>query len=1340
MTSAENPKYTVNTTFASTVTAAQTKAAKIVTDNASKTDNEKLIAYKNAICNLVSYNDDAASDNYTGGYGNPWQLLWVFDGIDSTNVVCEGYSKAFQYLCDLTSFSSDKVKAISVTGEMDVSGSEDEPEGHMWNIVTLANGNHYMVDVTNCDTGTVGAPDLLFLVGFDDGNYENGYTFLCGSSSIKYTYDSNAKATYGESELTLIAKSEDTTIDVPVAVTDLVYNGTEQTGVEAGTGYTLSGDFKGTNKGTYTATATLKEGYHWSDGTTDAKTIVWSIAGKSITDQSVSISLDSASFTYNGVAQTPTVTVKDGSSTLAATTDYTLSYQKKTEENAWTGFTGEIKDAGTYRVVVSGKGNYKDSCEQDFIINKAELTVTQQPQAEDLTYTGTAQELITAGSVEGGTLEYSLDNSTWSVTVPSGTDAKTYDVWWRVTGDENHNDVSSTKIDPSPEIKKIALTVAANNQTITYGDTIKQMDCSVTGNVINGHGLDIILSTNEENTQIIPSVTISANGTDVTKNYNIQTVNGTLTVNNAILTVTPTGGQTKVYGEIDPTFAYTVSGLVYDDNESVITGELARASGEDARGYEISIGTLSATNYDITVISGVMFIIEPKPITGATVLLNKPESLIYDGNPKEVSVASVTLDGKVLLEGTDYSVSADDLTGTERGTYTVTVTGHGNYTGSTSIDWAITDKPMTVSALDVNVTYDGQSHGITVNVTVPENGWTVKYGKTGGNYDLDASPTITDAGKMTVYYKVTADDYADYTGFATVSISKANASITSAPAPIANLIANGQAQTLVTAGSANGGTMQYAIGMNATTAPSSGWDTELPTGTNVGTYYVWYKAVGKPNYNDTASFCVQASIAVNQEEEDRKAAEAKAAADKAAFADEKTTQKTAADALAVNGDSAACQQLIQTAKAQIDALTYDESKNVTDNKAAIAAIVTKLSNDLATQRAAEKAAADKAAADKTAAEKAAAEKAAAEKAAAEKAAAEKAAAEKAAAEKAAAEKAATEKAEADKTAAGTVTTYLRSLSSASSKASVAETRTMYNALTEDQKQLVAGEDLAKLENAERAVEVTVAIEQLTSSSTKADVEAARAKYNALSEAQKQFVSADTVTALTNAEKAAEEAANKPVTGAFNDSTGSYTITENKTAIYEKPAKVESKIMVPDTVDVPTVGGGTITVPVTEIKEKAFSSVKKKLTELTIGNNVEIIGKSACEKCEKLTTIKGGAAVKEIRDKAFASCTKLKKVPTFSNLVKIGKSAFTKAKALTKFVFGEFVSSIGSKAFYECGKLKTLTFKGTVKLSVASKAFDKIASNAKATIKKAVKKDYTKVLKKGKLKESQIKAK
>ncbi len=71
---------------------------------------------------------------------------------------------------------------------------------------------------------------------------------------------------------------ENKNIAVPAAATGLVYNGSEQTGVAEGEGYTLSGDAKATNAGSYTATATPAKGYAWPDGSTDAKTIEWSIA------------------------------------------------------------------------------------------------------------------------------------------------------------------------------------------------------------------------------------------------------------------------------------------------------------------------------------------------------------------------------------------------------------------------------------------------------------------------------------------------------------------------------------------------------------------------------------------------------------------------------------------------------------------------------------------------------------------------------------------------------------------------------------------------------------------------------------------------------------------------------------------------------------------------------------------------------------------------------------------------------------------------------------------------------------------------------------------------------
>ena len=76
--------------------------------------------------------------------------------------------------------------------------------------------------------------------------------------------------------------------------------------------------------------------------------------------------------------------------------------------------------------------------------------------------------------------------------------------------------------------------------------------------------------------------------------------------------------------------------------------------------------------------------------------------------------------------------------------------------------------------------------------------------------------------------------------------------ITKAPAA-KELTQNGQAQELVTAGTAEGGTVVYAPGTDADTAPAaSAYSETIPTGTSVGTYYVWYKAVGDADHTDTA--------------------------------------------------------------------------------------------------------------------------------------------------------------------------------------------------------------------------------------------------------------------------------------------------------------------------------------------------------------------------------------------------------------------------------------------------------------------------------------------------------
>lgn len=181
--------FTVDSTKTSGVKAAADNAKAIAAKYQGQSDYEKLVAYCQEICDLVTYYDDAATD-VSMPYGNPWQLIWVFDGNPDTNVVCEGYAKAFQYLCDLSG-----LECYTIAGDTD--------GGHMWNIVTLA-GKNYLVDVTNCDIDKAGTfNDELFLAG-TKANADGSYTFpIFVVDEITYVYDDDQWGLFGKEILTL---------------------------------------------------------------------------------------------------------------------------------------------------------------------------------------------------------------------------------------------------------------------------------------------------------------------------------------------------------------------------------------------------------------------------------------------------------------------------------------------------------------------------------------------------------------------------------------------------------------------------------------------------------------------------------------------------------------------------------------------------------------------------------------------------------------------------------------------------------------------------------------------------------------------------------------------------------------------------------------------------------------------------------------------------------------------------------------------------------------------------------------------------------------------------------
>lgn len=172
----------VDTSKINSAKAAAANAQEIAARYADTDDYHKILGFRNEICSLVSYDNYAASSQPSEVGIDPWQMVYVFDGNPNTNVVCEGYAKAFQYLCDLSG-----IECYTVTGTMNT-------YGHMWNIVTLE-GENYLVDITNCDTGGIGYPDKLLLAGSADSTAA-GLSVNIGGNTVSYSYKPDTVSIY----------------------------------------------------------------------------------------------------------------------------------------------------------------------------------------------------------------------------------------------------------------------------------------------------------------------------------------------------------------------------------------------------------------------------------------------------------------------------------------------------------------------------------------------------------------------------------------------------------------------------------------------------------------------------------------------------------------------------------------------------------------------------------------------------------------------------------------------------------------------------------------------------------------------------------------------------------------------------------------------------------------------------------------------------------------------------------------------------------------------------------------------------------------------------------------
>lgn len=394
--------------------------------------------------------------------------------------------------------------------------------------------------------------------------------------------------------------------------------------------------------------------------------------------------------------------------------------------------------AGKHIFRFSATCNGYKKMSQDIVVTvqKANIRSTPPTAQENLTYTGREQALITAGSVtSGGTMQYSLtENGTYSQDIPTGTDAGAYTVWYRVIGDENHNNTAPVSV--AVRIGKKPLTITgvtaaskpydgttnADITSVTFDNVTlnRGTDYTVTArfddaSVGNGKNITATVTLMEQTTKNYAlkqsSFTTTGNITkaavpDFTKETALTIVNGHEKTYTVALPALPTLETPKEYGTVTygaPTV--NLSSTYYADGAKVEDGKLILPIQKNDVKTTGSVGTVTvaikSTNYaDITLTVNVNATNKLVP----TVTAPTANALTYNGAEQALVTAGKTTGGTMLyrLDGSKWSEQLP--TAKNAGKYTVwyKVQGNAEYAdvAEQSLTVTVAKKSVTVTALD----------------------------------------------------------------------------------------------------------------------------------------------------------------------------------------------------------------------------------------------------------------------------------------------------------------------------------------------------------------------------------------------------------------------------------------------------------------------------------------------------------------------------------------------------------------------------------------------------------------------------------------------------------------
>ncbi|SEA64404.1 hypothetical protein SAMN05216349_12049 [Oribacterium sp. KHPX15] len=629
--------------------------------------------------------------------------------------------------------------------------------------------------------------------------------------------------------------------------------------------------------------------------------------------------------TIEGVGDNPTLTIRSGSTTSAASVgikaynltiknctvdvqagNATSSVSKGIQTNNLTIINSNVTATaqnGSYSYGIGGGGTVT----ADFD-NKSTVTVKGNKYA--------INGSVKHASAGTGYENYDMSDENPAAIEPSPDEAKTY------------NTYKAIKFDPPPHTHDF--TYSASGATITAecteGDctlplddnnkhtvtrTLSAADATYTGSAYTGASLSdttawtgagltapTIVYEGRGDTTYAKSTTAPTNAGTYTASITVdtdKTATADFTISPIALTIDTATATNRTY--VKDSTDVTISGVTFkdsseqsvaltlgEDQDYTVTGTMTDANAGDGKTVDVTV-TLKNTNYSLATNTTTTTVDISK--ADAQTIADVEVSLPYTATSVSESVAGVMPEdagtltytagtasktGNVTVsnfavDDTSGAVTATLSDGATGNTVTLPVTiGSTNYANSTvNVKITLADKgTQTIIAENVTATYGDTDK--KVNATTDGDG-AISYAVKDGSADyIDVNGTtgvltikkVPEDGKA--YVVVTAaetDAYAQATKDVTVTISKAKA----VPATVTanNRTYDETEKPLVTVtGEATGGKMQYALG--TATEATEAYTSTIPAKTEVGTYHVWYKAVGDDSHADSDPDVVSVTI------------------------------------------------------------------------------------------------------------------------------------------------------------------------------------------------------------------------------------------------------------------------------------------------------------------------------------------------------------------------------------------------------------------------------------------------------------------------------------------------